>query len=318
MTASHTTIWRRIFIDPQQGILRSGWRVTAFFAILMFLTVALATIAALILTGGDMAQVAATMSGPLGMGIQSALSIAAALIASAVCLRAFDRRPVCWFGYQLHAGWLRDYLTGAGVAAVMITVLVGIEWAAGAVSLDWPDVSARDAIGATVVSLIVFNISAIFEELAFRGYPLQTLLRSLHPAWGVIITSALFGLVHSLNPHASALGIFNTVLAGAWLAVAYLKTRSLWLCTGLHWSWNWTMSAIYGLNVSGLESIVRSSLVESRQIGSPWMTGGNYGPEGGMLATGVVGVGTLLLWRWWTNDRGSQIEPRITSDDSPT
>jgi len=289
--------WQHIFINPQRHILRSGWRVTIFFFLWLSFLFVLGRAARLVMTGGDLTQDPSRVVGPLGLIFQSLLLIIAPLIATVVCLRAFDGRPWRCIGYQLHAGWWRDYLVGTGVAAVMITAVVGIEWIAGALSLNWSSAPAGELFSGLVVSFVFFNTASAFEELSFRGYPLQTLLQDVHPAWAVIITSMLFSLAHSVNPHASILGLLNTVLAGIWLAVAYLKTRSLWLCTSLHWAWNWTMNAIYGLNVSGLEGMVKNPLVGARQTGSDWLTGGSYGPEGGLLVTAVVSLGTLILWR---------------------
>ncbi|MBI3950499.1 MAG: CPBP family intramembrane metalloprotease [Acidobacteria bacterium] len=323
--------WQHIFINPQRYILRSGWRVAIFFIILFPLATVLGSIVGLILTGGDPNKAQAYFGHPLAMNILNLLSTTSALIASVVCLRAFDHLPLRSIGYQLHRGWWRDYLIGTGMAAIMITVIVGIEWLAGAVSLSQSNVPARDLLYGLGISFVFFNLAAAFEEIAFRGYPLQTLLRDMRPAWAVIITSSLFGIAHSLNPHASILGLFNTILAGIWLAVAYLKTRNLWLCTSLHWSWNWTMSAIYGLNVSGLEGIVKTSLFASQQTGPEWLTGGQYGPEGGLLVTVVISLSALLLWRarWlapsedfplghgsWVVDGGSSGESRITNHES--
>ncbi len=308
--------WQHIFINPQRQVLRSGWRVVVFFMILFPLTIAFGSLS-ILLTGGRVSQLPGEAD-PFDLMIQNLMVIIAALLASAVCLRAFDRRPLRSIGYLLHTGWWRDYLAGTAVAAGMMTAIVGIGWVAGTLSLQWSDASAHDVIYGFAVSLLFFNIAAAFEEVVFRGYPLQTMLRDLPPVWGVIVTSVLFGVAHSLNPNASLLGLFNTTLAGVWLAIAYLKTRNLWLCTSLHWSWNWTMSAIYGLNVSGLEGIVDASLLRGQPTGPQWFTGGEYGPEGGVLATAVVSVSTLWLWRvrWLVPHREPSLHPLPVSETS--
>jgi uncharacterized protein len=41
------------------------------------------------------------------------------------------------------------------------------------------------------------------------------------------------------------LGLANIFLAGVMLAVAYLRTRSLWFATGVHLGWNWTMATLW-------------------------------------------------------------------------
>lgn len=304
--------WHLLFINPQRQMLRSGWRVVIFFAILIPLFAMFGGLTVFILSGSDEATARQMLiTDPFAATLHNLSLILAALIASAICLRAFDHAPLRSIGYQLHTGWWRDYIMGAGLAAVMMSVTVGIQWSAGWLSLQWAALSVNEALYSLTVSLLFFNLAGAFEELVCRGYPLQTMLRDTHPAWGVLATSTIFSLAHAANPHVSPLGLFNTMLAGVWLAVAYLKTRSLWLCTGLHWSWNWTMSAIYGLHVSGLQGIVRGSLLTSEQNGPAWLTGGAYGPEGGLIVTGVIVAFTVLVWRArWLTAAHSQKEHR--------
>jgi hypothetical protein len=146
-------------------------------------------------------------------------------------------------------------------------------------------------------ALPVFAIAASFEEVLFRGYPLQTLMRSLPAVAAIIVSAALFSLAHSRNPSQTVLAPINTFLAGAWLGVAYFKTRSLWFPTGLHIGWNWAMGALYGLPVSGLH-VPQQSILATRSTSPEWLTGGGYGPEGGAAATIVLIVATLIILRW--------------------
>ncbi len=294
----NTARWQTVLINPRRQTLRSGWRVVVFFLLalslsfLFFLLMgsALFLLGKLDITSGD-------MTGPGKLLGGYVLLITAILAATAVCLRFLDRRPFWSIGYYFHSRWWRDYLVGMGIAAAMIAIITGIEWMGGMVSLRWSDAPGDEIVSGLLMGLAFFNIAAAFEELTFRGYPLQTLLRDLHPVWPVLITSTLFGFVHAGNPHASPLALINTMLAGVWLAVAYLKTRSLWLPTSLHWSWNWTMNSVFGLTVSGLQGVTSSPLLESTQTGPSWLTGGSYGPEGGVLATIVLIAGILVIWR---------------------
>jgi len=295
-----TMTWRNIFINPERQTLRSGWRVAVFFLIATAAYVLLSGLLAgmLYLLGEvkGMEGRSPTLSGQL---LSLSVFIVSTLVATAVCLRFFDDRQLRSIGYQFHLGWWRDYLIGTGVAATMMTVIVGVEQIAGSTSLRWSSAPASDITEGLLVTFVFFNIAAASEELMFRGYPLQTLLRDVHPAVAIAIPSVLFGLLHLYNPNPSALGIINTIIAGVWLSVAYLKTRSLWLCTSLHYAWNWTMNSIYGLNVSGIQTVTKdaSSLFQATQAGPEWLTGGSYGPEGGVLTTVVVGVTIIGLWR---------------------
>lgn len=318
-----TARWQTVFINPRRQTLRSGWRVVVFFLLalsLAFLFILLMGSALFLLGKLNLAPEGTAGWGKLFIGY--AFLMASILIATAICLRFLDRRPFWSIGYYFHRRWWRDYLVGTGMAAAMIAIIVGIEWAAGTVSLRWSDIPGDEIVSGLLIGLAFFNLAAAFEELMFRGYPLQTLLRDLHPVWPVLITSALFGIVHAGNPHVSPLALINTVLAGVWLAVAYLKTRSLWLPTSLHWSWNWTMNSVFGLSVSGLQGMASSPLLESTQTGPTWLTGGPYGPEGGVLATIVLIVGTLVIWRirWLapSTEMMSFLGEKIAETESPS
>jgi len=284
------------------GRVRAGWRVLVFFALFLALGPSSAALLrfASRTSGGD--SIGDGFRDALGLQLLAyVLLIGATLAASAVCLRWLDRRPFRSLGYHWRSGGWRECLIGFGLAALMITGVVLIELSLGHVDLHWEGGSAAG----TLRALLFFTVAAAFEEFLFRGYPLQTLLLDARPTIAVSAPSLLFGLGHAGNPGASGLSVFNTVLAGVWLSIAYLKTRRLWLPIGLHAGWNFTLSAIYGLTVSGLQDRIGTSLFRSAQSGPAWLTGGSYGPEGGVLVTGLL-IGTSL-WLWRT--------PRIRPHD---
>jgi uncharacterized protein len=89
----------------------------------------------------------------------------------------------------------------------------------------------------------------------------------------------------------------NTALAGLWLALAYWRTRSLWLPFGLHWGWNWTMGGVLGSPISGIREITPEPLLRFEDAGPAWIGGGEYGFEGGAACTLVLLAITLFIWR---------------------
>ena len=105
-----------------------------------------------------------------------------------------------------------------------------------------------------------------------------------------------FGLVHLGNPSSTKFSTLNTILAGVWLAVAYLKTRSLWFPTALHLGWNWMMGAFFGIPISGLK-MIRYPVFVAANDAPLWLSGGNYGCEGGVAATIVLVIATLVIGR---------------------
>jgi hypothetical protein len=113
-----------------------------------------------------------------------------------------------------------------------------------------------------------------------------------------MLTSIFFAWVHLSNPNVvPGFTLLNTTLAGIWLGIAYLRTRSLWLPLGIHWSWNWMMGAVLGLPVSGIENLTPAPLLRATDAGPAWLTGGTYGIEGGAACTIALLLSTVFIWR---------------------
>src|SRR5205085_10260033 len=101
------------------------------------------------------------------------------------------------------------------------------------------------------------------------------------------------------NPHDTKIRVTNTALFGVLIALAYLRTRSLWLPWGLHFGCNAMLGLICGLPVSGVTEC--AVVGKGEAIGPVWLTGGAYGLEGSATATGVLIAATVFLWlitRW--------------------
>jgi hypothetical protein len=159
------------------------------------------------------------------------------------------------------------------------------------------DSSGNSAILLTLaVTLLIFTIAAITEETLFRGYLLQTLGRAKLFYIGAILTSFLFASAHNNNPSASVFSWINTFLAGIWLAVAYFKTRNLWFPLGVHLAWNWIQGAFLGINVSGLSELASAPILRVSETGTEFVTGGDYGIEGGIACTLALIISTAFIW----------------------
>jgi len=286
------------FFLNEEGHLRSGWRL-AIFAIAFFICAQLSEVLLLRGIAGvqhrSVLEVAGSNWGFIsGHG---AILISAGLVGWA-CGALFEELPFRALGSSPHPGWLWNLgigsALGAGsllLAALLATVTRGIHFRF--------DTAGPRSIGTTIaVSAFIFVFAAAAEEILFRGYPLQTFTRA-NLAWlGILLTSVPFAAVHLNNPNVvPGFTILNTALAGLWLAVAYLRTRSLWLPLGLHWSWNWTQASLLGLPVSGIDRIAPAPLLRAINSGPDWLTGGSYGIEGGAACTLALLISTLIIWR---------------------
>jgi uncharacterized protein len=278
------------------GRLRSGWRLL-IFTVLFFLTLSLAAFA--------IAWVVFTFPRPHGLlaGIwghvaQQSLVLVLAVGIGWLCARSLEGLPFRAMGWSPHEGWFRDLLIGSCAGLLSLSLAVAIASLGGGLGFGLNAAPASAVIKTVLGSLLAFLLFGASEEALFRGYPLQTMTRA-RLAWvSIVLTAALFGQAHLNNPNViPGFTFVNTALAGVWLALAYLRTRSLWLPLGLHWSWNWMMGAVFGLPVSGISKITPAPLFKSFETGPHWLTGGNYGIEGGAACTVALIISTVWLWK---------------------
>ena len=219
------------------------------------------------------------------------LALLPAILAAFKLLTAvFDRRPLGSVGLAFHHGWGRELGHGLAVGAAMLGVAVALEWAGGLFQFSH---ASQPVMKAAAFTGMLFLVAAINEEATFRGYPFQRLVESITPVGAIAVTSALFGFLHLGNPHHTWISTINTMLVGVPLAIAYLRTRSLWMPVGMHFIWNFLMGFVLGLPVSGIT--IPISVLQARVHGSGWMTGAEYGPEGGLLATGAIVLATVYV-----------------------
>ena len=287
--------------------LRSGWRCAIFGALYYTVTTAMAvSLYALLLvtTHAPSDDVIARMSrGAAGYLLQFFILFVPALLLGWGCGRLFDGVPLRALGWTTHRGWLKDFVLGSLVGAVALMLATLIATAAGGFRFGLTTTLLSSAFVKTFFGAAgVYVLLAAGEEALFRGYPLQTCLRSWPIFVAVVPSSLLFAYVHLHNPNLPgglmlALMFTNTALAGVWLAVGYWRTRSMWLPLGLHWAWNWTMGSLLGLPVSGITSLTRAPLMRATDAGPAWLTGGAYGLEGGLACTAALVAATVFLWR---------------------
>lgn len=241
-------------------------------------------------------------------------AVPGALLAAYIFFRLLDRRSFRTLGLWFYDGWGRELAVGLAGGFVLLSVVVLLLLVAGQVHFRIGPLDAAGAVRGFGWTLAVLLPAAAHEELVFRGYPFQRLVE----AWGakvpIVLLSAVFGLLHRRNPEASWLSTANTVLMGILLALAYLKTRGLWLPIGVHFAWNFSMSFLYSLPVSGL--VLSQKLLVAEVSGPAWLSGGNYGPEGSVLTTGVALAATLWLARTRRLGVSPALAPYLLSDST--
>lgn len=280
------SILTRIFLSPDEPRLRAGWR-------LLIQTILLFVI-------GIVVSIATSFLGSLNGSLIWAQLVNFIVITGSVYVarRWLDKRSFESLGLKLDKHTLLDILAGIGITFAQMgfiyILMLGLGWLTFE-GFAW-DV---DPVNVVISGVVTFFIAFIFvgwnEELLSRGYHLQTIASGLNLFWGVVISSAVFGLLHLGNPNAtwvSAAGIF---FAGVFLAYGYIRTRQLWLSIGLHIGWNFFEGVVFGFPVSGLDIY---ALTRIKVQGPEIWTGGAFGPEAGLivLPSLLLGAGLIYLY----------------------
>ena len=142
-------------------------------------------------------------------------------------------------------------------------------------------------------AVLLFIFVSINEEVFVRGYILRNMMGSMNKYIALVISSVLFMALHLLNPNLSLVAIINLFLAGILLGIGYIFTKNLWFPLALHFSWNFFQGPIFGFEVSGTNT---DSLISHTIQGSELLTGGKFGLEGSLLATGLCSIAIIIFW----------------------
>ena len=211
-------------------------------------------------------------------------TFAAAAVANAIVLRIYERGQLADIGLAWTSASRRNLALGAlgGIGAALIVLAGPILFRVADLEavpnehFRWPS--------ALFVSIVLL-FGAVGEEMLFRGYMFQVLVKAIGPFATILPMSVLFGLAHSSNLNFSGFALMNTILWGIVLGYAFLVSGDLWLPIGLHFGWNWTLPML-GANLSGFTMGVTGYSMHWK-IGGLW-SGGAYGPEGGLLTSATV------------------------------
>ncbi len=231
--------------------------------------------------------------GPGGYLVTAALgTFAAAAVANAIPLRIYERSRLSDLGLGWNHDSRRNLSLGilGGIGAALCVLILPILTRAAEVE---PSPDTRTQWGSLLFLTIILLFGAVGEELLFRGYAFQVLVQNMGPYATILPVSVLFGVAHMNNPNVTALGVINTILWGVLFGYAFLRSGDLWLPIGLHFGWNWTIPLLS--NLSGFTMGTTGYLLHWK-AGMLW-SGGSYGPEGGLLTTGVVVVLFVYLLR---------------------
>lgn len=153
----------------------------------------------------------------------------------------------------------------------------------------------KSVVTTVLISVLMWIPQGACEELMFRGYMLPRITKKTNKIFAFILSSFLFSVLHSMNLGYTPLASINLFLIALLFALISYRSGSIWITCGAHTAWNFCQGNLYGLQVSGNE--LSSTLIKTSYTKGHLdiVTGGDFGPEGGLAVTAITLPLVILL-----------------------
>ncbi len=212
-------------------------------------------------------------------------------------LGVLEHRSFWTTGLERTGIW-QKYARGALVGSGMMLIPVVIMALAGQVKIEvdpfvWAGVGALPGV---LIMLVGWLVQGAAEETLTRGFLLPVFGVRFGPFWGILVSSIQFSFLHLLNPNLNVIALINLFLFGVFASLYAMKEGGLWGVFAIHSFWNWTQGNLLGLEVSG-STIGGATLLNLKARGFDLLTGGAFGPEGGLAVTVVLVIGCVIIIR---------------------
>lgn len=205
--------------------------------------------------------------------------------------RFLENRSLYSMGFTREKLFL-DYGLGLVIGFVMFSVSVFISWTGG--TLKYSGFTLGNGMVLLLAFFTGFVIQGMAEEVLLRGYLMISIASRNSIALAVFTNSILFSLMHISNSGITVLALVNLTLFGVFASLYVLKTNSIWGVCAIHTMWNFAQGNIFGIKVSGMDTIVSLFSFTPTNEGT-WLNGGAFGLEGGIAVTIVLCISIVAV-----------------------
>lgn len=208
-----------------------------------------------------------------------------------------EKRSISSIGFKIKNPF-KPYAIGFIIGSCIISLITLILAITGIIQFKYNSFDYNYMI--INLSVIAFGwiIQSASEEIAVRGWLIPSLQNYCTPIMTISITAIVFGILHLFSAGVSLLSFINLMLSGVFFACYAIADGNILGVCGLHFAWNFALGNIYGLPVSGF-SDNGEKIFSAQKIGPDIFTGGDFGPEGGLITTIVLLIAIALLVLKW-------------------
>lgn len=209
------------------------------------------------------------------------------------CLQLLERRGISTLGLQINSRTLKEIAIGLGAGLLMFTFAIIVMISLGYADQENPLGGPAAMFGALLV-FFGFLVQGAAEEVLLRGFILQIFGRMTSTWFAILFSSVLFAFIHGANDSIDILPLINLCLFSVFAALYTLKGASLWGICAIHGIWNWAQGNLFGMQVSG-NDVTTAIVFDLKETGPDIWTGGTFGPEGGLIVSGLLVICILLF-----------------------
>ena len=254
--------------------IHRGWQRVLLIIIPYIFVVAIFQLIGALVSGLDMTNIEAQKTIEQQV-IMSFSSLLATFLVILVFMKFIEKEKLINLGFDTK-NRLSDFIIGIVIGAVIMSSGYLLLQYLGEINYEKTIFNSKEI----VLSILLFTIVSVMEEMLLRGYVLRNLMISFNKYVALIVSSLIFAVMHGFNPNIDLFSMTNIFLAGILLGLSYIYTKNLWFPIALHLSWN-LFQTLFGFNVSGQDtySIIEFSITENSLL-----NGGAFGFEGSILS----------------------------------
>ena len=225
------------------------------------------------------------------------IGILVELIISWILLYLIERRNILSLGFLPITKRLKQLAIGFLITAIRCIGVESLEmlWRSSSLHLN------ENSNAALILNMFWWDFKSVLtEELLFRGAILFILIKRIGADKAIIISAVAFGIYHWFS-----FGIFGNIvpmffvfigtgLMGYAWALAFSKTKSIFLPLGLHLGWNFTINTIFSKGSLGKGLLVS----EGGHIISDWFS---------LIGLWGVPVILILIIMYWVQEENTEL-----------
>ncbi|MGT2932590.1 CPBP family intramembrane glutamic endopeptidase [Streptococcus catagoni] len=215
-----------------------------------------------------------------------------ALIAVIVIFWARKVEKAPWLGLGFTKRYaLRDFLIGWGLGASMLSFCVFLMVIVKGVNVEGVQFSF-DLFWHFIPLTLAWSIQGTTEEILCRGWLFSSIAVKNKVPLAILVSSLFFAAIHLGNDGINLIPLLDLFLFGVLAALVMLKTKNIWVISGLHAAWNCFQGNVFAFKVSGSDT--GAAFIKVSQQGPDWLSGGSFGVEGSVISLLVQGI--IIGW----------------------